>query len=55
MKSRIKKMLVKYGKAVCAVAVSLASVSSLCCRGHWYQPKEPDGLKEFANNRKEER
>ena len=33
MKTKVKKWLVKHGNAICAVAVSLASLSSLCCRG----------------------
>ncbi len=40
MKTRVKKWLVMHGNAICAVAVSLASLSSLCCRGTWYQPEE---------------
>lgn len=47
MKTKVKKWLVKHGNAICAVAVSLASLSSLCCRGCWYQPEEPEGLKEL--------
>ena len=50
MKTKVKKWLVKHGNAICAVVVSLASLSSLCCRGCWYQPEEPEGLKEFAKN-----
>ena len=53
MKTKVKKWLVKHGNAICAVAVSLASLSSLCCRGCWYQPEEPEGLKEFAKNHME--
>ena len=49
MKTKVKKWLVKHGNAICAVAVSLASLSSLC----WYQPEEPEGLKEFAKNHME--
>ncbi len=52
MRTKVKKWLVKHGNAICAVAVSLASLSSLCCRGHWYQPEEPEGLKEFAKKEK---
>ena len=33
MKTKVKKWLVKHGNAICAVAVLLASLSSLCCRG----------------------
>jgi len=44
MKTKVKKWLVKHGNAICAVAVSLASLSSLCCRGCWYQPEEPEGV-----------
>lgn len=39
MKTKVKKWLVKHGNVICAVAVSLASLSSLCCRGTWYQPE----------------
>ena len=50
MKTKVKKWLVNHGTAICAVAVSLASLSSLFGRGTWYQPEEPEGVKEFAKN-----
>lgn len=42
MRTKVKKWFVKHGNTICAVAVSLASLSSLCCRGTWYQPEEND-------------
>lgn len=47
MKGLITKILLSKGAKLCAVAVTLASVAPLCCRGNWYQPNEPDGLEDF--------
>ena len=47
MKKFFTKLLRSNGGKLCALAVTLASVAPYCCRGSWYQPKEPKGLEDF--------
>ncbi|MDE6626063.1 MAG: cyclic lactone autoinducer peptide [Lachnospiraceae bacterium] len=47
MKKIFTKFLCGNGEKLCALAVMLASVAPYCCRGNWYQPKEPEGLEDF--------
>lgn len=51
MKKIISNKLVKYGKALCAIAVAVSSVAPLCCRGAWHQPKEPDNFESFLQKK----
>lgn len=32
---------------LCTFAETIASIAPNACRGSWYQPEEPEGLKEF--------
>jgi cyclic lactone autoinducer peptide len=41
------KFMIKYGLKLSALAISIASVSTMCCRGIWYQPQEPDNLQQL--------
>lgn len=52
LKKIITKVLINNGTRLCALAVVMASISPMCCRGNWYQPKEPDGLEEFLGRSK---
>ncbi|MBQ9199040.1 MAG: cyclic lactone autoinducer peptide [Lachnospiraceae bacterium] len=52
MKSTFEKIVIKYGARLCALAVSVATIAPLCCRGQWYQPKEPDNLDVILKNPK---
>ncbi len=36
-----------YGLAVGKLAIKIASISSACCRGEWYQSKAPERLREI--------
>lgn len=40
------------GQALVALAIIAAPVASDICKITWYQPEEPEGLKEFANHTK---
>ena len=47
MKKFMEKMVVKYSSRICGAVAIVA----LCCRGHWYQPKEPDDIKKLTMDR----
>lgn len=32
---------------LCAIVVTIAAIVPNACRGDWYQPEEPEGLKKF--------
>lgn len=51
MKEKVKAFIQKYGRQLPALALTVASAATLCCRGHWYQPEEPKGLNEFARRK----
>ncbi len=51
MKKKVKAFIQKYGRQLPAIALAVASVAALCCRGDWYQPEEPEGLSEFAKRK----
>lgn len=43
----------RVGKVLCNMALHFAPLASNFCWGMYYQPKEPEGLKEFAKKTKE--
>ena len=45
MEKKLNGFLNKYGKRLCAMATIIASYGVLSCRGIFFQPKEPDDLK----------
>ena len=47
MRNLWKKWLIAKGGRLCAFVVSVASIAPFCCRGHYYEPEEPEGLEEF--------
>lgn len=47
----MRKLLVKIGSLLCACAVTISPLVVEGCRVRYYQPKEPDGLKEFVQRR----
>lgn len=49
---KMERFLVKKASIVTALVKVVAASSSDFCRCMWYQPKEPDGLEEFAKRRK---
>ena len=52
MSKLLKRVVVRYGARICAIAAMVATISPVCCRGQWYQPEEPDGIREKWNSRK---
>ena len=42
-----KLKLLKMSGTLCSLAVVLATILAPGCRSIWYQPKEPDNLKEL--------
>ena len=44
-----KKLIQKICKGICTMAVFAAPVASEYCHVLFYQPKEPEGFKEFLN------
>ncbi len=51
MKKFMEKLVVKYSSRICGAAAIVAAMTPLCCRGHWYQPKEPDDIKKLTMDR----
>lgn len=51
MKKFMEKMVVKYSSRICGAVAIVAAMTPLCCRGHWYQPKEPDDIKKLTMDR----
>jgi cyclic lactone autoinducer peptide len=51
MKSTIMKFICKYGARLCAVALAVAPLASEACKMKYYQPEEPEGLRDFAMKR----
>lgn len=47
----MKKIIIKYGKSICSLAMSMALLASQSCRLRLYEPKEPEGLREFAKRK----
>ena len=45
VEKKLNGFLNKYGKRLCAMATIIASYGVLSCRGIFFQPKEPDDLK----------
>lgn len=35
---------------LCVFVAMIASVTPNVCRSNWYEPEEPEGLREFFNN-----
>ena len=50
MSKMVNKLITRYGRRISSLAVSIATLSPKCCRGEWYQPKEPDNLSELVKN-----
>lgn len=48
----ILKFIRKYGAAICAAAVFIASMGVNNCRGGYFQPKEPENLDVFIKEHK---
>lgn len=44
----LKSVVKKYDNVFCSMAHFAAPIASSTCRSNLYQPKEPDGLDEFA-------
>lgn len=51
MRKLANKFIAKYGLRISALAVAIASISPMCCRGEWYQPKEPENLHKIFGQR----
>ena len=48
MKTIIKKVVIKYGAQMCSLAGLAAIISVNSCRGFFYQPDEPMGVRKLA-------
>lgn len=46
----LKKFIQKHGEKICAMAVAFGGISLMSCRLFVYEPKQPDGLKEFMDS-----
>jgi len=51
MSKFITKLICKYGTALCSLAVIAGTIGTLSCRGLFYQPAEPEGLKNLFEER----
>lgn len=51
MKTLIKKIVTKYGAQICSLASLAAIISVNSCRGLYYQPEEPDGVRKIAKKK----
>lgn len=49
-----KKLIQKICKGICTMAVFAAPVASEYCHVLFYQPKEPEGFKEFLKKEQKE-
>ena len=47
----MEKIIEKSGKQLCEVAKISAAISVNSCRGIFYQPEEPDGVRKMAEKR----
>jgi cyclic lactone autoinducer peptide len=43
----MKHLLIRCGTVLCTIAVVVTRFGVLSCRGRFYQPEEPAGLKNF--------
>lgn len=50
MKKTFSDIVVKYGTAICALAVMVAPVAARSCKLLWYESEQPDGLDKFVAN-----
>lgn len=48
MKKTFSDIVVKYGTAICALAVMVAPVAARSCKLLWYESEQPDGLNKFV-------
>lgn len=51
MKKVLSQLICKCGPAFLSLAVLITACGIQSCRGHFYQPKEPDGLKKILKNK----
>lgn len=52
MRRKFEEFMHKHGSRLCDLAIMVGSVSVDACYGHWYQPKEPDGLQDFLKRQR---
>ena len=52
MKNRASVLFRKGLMGMCSLALLVTSVAQPYCRGHWYQPDEPDNLRTLLNTKK---
>lgn len=48
MKKALKQFIIKFAPQFCSFAIILANIVTLGCRRSFYQPRDPNGLLEFA-------
>lgn len=54
MKRKIQKIIQRYGKQICAMAMTAGTLSVSYCRTLFYEPKQPDNFQDFLEKRKKE-
>lgn len=47
MRKLMGLMVTKYGKLLCSIAITVTTVGVNSCRQQFYQPKEPENLREL--------
>ena len=53
MRERMKNFLLKHGAMLCSAAIVITSVAVNSCRMFWYEPEEPEGLRELLDKSEE--
>lgn len=48
MRKLMGLMVTKYGKLLCSIAITVTTVGLNSCRQQFYQPKEPENLRELT-------
>ena len=48
MKKVLKQFVIQFSPQLCSFAMMVAAIAVSGCKRNFYQPREPDGLAEFA-------
>lgn len=51
MQKKIAKFVQRYGKNLLSLCLAMSVFTSAGCHFVWYEPKEPDGLREFKKGK----
>lgn len=47
MKTLIKTLILRNGARLCALAAIVSQIAPYCCRGNYYEPEVPEGIREL--------